>query len=69
MILLLFPKKYRRMKRLPKNARAKVDVYPEVSVNLIPQVASVEAEGNSSGRLALEKRKREAAEPLYINRF
>ncbi len=57
------------MKNLSQNSKSKLQVYPEITLNLIPENASDEAKIRKSSRATLKKRKEEADQPIYLRRI
>jgi hypothetical protein len=59
----------RRMKSLGRKSKSKLQVYTEVPLQLIPEIAAVDAKSGNFSGASLEKRKEEAEKPLYLRRL
>jgi hypothetical protein len=56
------------MKNLAQNSKSKLHNYPEISIDLIPENAPIEAKTSKSSKASLKKKKEEADKPIYLRR-
>jgi hypothetical protein len=52
---------------VPRNSKSKIDVYADVSLGLLSEKATTT--GSNSMSVSLEKRKKQAEEPIYLKRM